>query len=225
MGTHEGINELGSTKFPPVVVPISYDEYFLNLCSYEKNHDILKDMESGKYRIERVLSGDSEISESSPKIQAFRLILLVLILCQFAGLVLSQCLGSLVSTDNRVPLGMLLGALAALGLLVLGSRSTSIAGGSPFLKLGNEFYLAATMFLRKASEEPVKTETVAVEVVAFLLDHGITAESRLETHLSKAGFPPVLFQPALRYLEARGFINVRANGVTLTPSKRRLFLL
>jgi len=181
-------------------------------------------MESGKYRIERVLTGEVMEERNHPRLEAVRLVLMVVILCQMVGLVLVQGAGEVIQFNHKLPLGVVTGAFLTLLLTLVGSRPALLGASNALARLARDFQLSLKTALIGEEKKPLSPEKIAVELVVYLLDNGLTSESKLEEYLSRQGYDAEALRAGLNVLEKKGFITIRANGVNLIQKHRRAFI-
>jgi hypothetical protein len=180
-------------------------------------------MQLGINRIDSVLFQDLDIPELNLKGQAVRVLILGLALCQALGFVCTQLLAQSSKLSSAVPLGIFVGVFLFIVLLGLGYATQGASGESPIQRLVADFYRSFAICSGRTQGGARKESGAASELVSYLLNYGITPQSKLESHLTSLGYTRADLVSALDFLQSRQFVSVRANGVNLLPAKRRLF--
>ena len=198
-------------------------------------------MSSGIDRIKQVLQPDSEIAVRDLRSPALRILSCGLALCQGAGFLIVHLMGGALGTP-RLLTGILLGAVLSLLLVGLGRHLFLRSGESvetdldkfmiksppgperPPARVIRDFYRGFTILKAGPTTERPSLAGAASVIVAHLLDNGISSGSQLQEALEARGYSAEWLNSGLSFLEEGGFINVRANGVSIVATKRRYFL-
>lgn len=205
-------------------------------------HDIIVDMNVGRDRIADILKEELEEEEQLPRRQALITLVLGLVFSQIAGFAIVQLSQGVMNFRHPLLIGAILGAvLAALGLYA-GYFFYSASGETeelalrrfkglpvpdstkPIPQMLRDFHQALSILTCDSQDKEEKRVSAASQMVSHLLNNGMTPTSRLETSLAKAGYSKAVAKGALNFLEEGGFVTVRANGVSLVKTRRRLFL-
>lgn len=197
-------------------------------------------MASGINRITSVLQQTPEVPGADYKAPAIRIVICGFVVCQALGFLAVVPLGHATGAPQILS-GMLLGILLAAALLFWGKQLFTQSGDSleadlnkfadrssvplesPTARLVRDFYRGFAVLRANSNSDKPTVTTASALIISHLLDHGMTPASRLQSMLVSQDHPEEWLDPALRQLEESGYVTVKANGVSLVPTKRRQF--
>lgn len=181
-------------------------------------------MQKGTERVKKVLGDVLGAPGATPAGRGGRTLLLGLVLCQATGFTLAETLSFGGGVERPIPLGIAFGVLFAATLLAVGHSQSKVAPSSGTSHLVSDFYQSLVTVFSNSSDDSSSSLKAASEVMALLLDRGMTQRSHLESHLIRKGYGEDDLYHALQQLEEAHLISVKANGVNVIPAKRRLFI-